>query len=132
MLDESAVAGVVDHVEIGFTSAVRRPDLKPERMEVVAIRVSCQRDALGRAMCVRSVEPESAMGFGVVQRAHDDVPCLAPWIAAEDHMAGVAGAIVVDVPEDAVFAVFQARSIKGSAVGWKVARMVVGGGEGTV
>ena len=132
VLDKSALAGVVDHVEIGFASAVRRPDLKPERMKVVAIRVSCKGDALGRALSVRGVEPESAVGLRVAQRAHDDVPCLAPGIAAEDHMAGVAGAIVVDVPEDAVLAVFQARRIKGSAVAWKAAGMVVASGEGMV
>ena len=117
VLDQSAMAGVVDHIEIGFSSVMRWPDLKPERMKVVAVRVSCKGDALGRALCVRGVQPESAVRLGVAQRAHDCIPCPAPWIAAENHMAGVASAILVDVPEDAVFAVFQARSIKGSAVG---------------
>ena len=41
MLDKCALAGVVDHVEIGSVSVVRRPDFESEGVEIMFLQVFC-------------------------------------------------------------------------------------------
>lgn len=106
VLDYSALAGMIGDIEIGFVAVVRRPDVKPKRVEIMIFWVVGECDSCWEV--VSGIKPECPVGLRIMERPHDGVPGLAPRVAAQDEVAvDKRPFTVMHVPEGGVLAVLE-------------------------